>query len=909
MDLAVPEELTKIAVPWDPARRPQGMWVPADVSYANGKFYLYFGVAPVVTLFWPFEAVTGADLPFVYGLCAFSLGAFWVLAALWLRVLRDHFPKAGALTKLGGIAVLGLTGGLLILTRRANFWELPIAAGQFFLAVMATCIYRALAAKRPLAWLVGAGSALGLAVGSRPTLAVAGGALAVVVLVLAARARHNGGIKTGAGVFWRAALAGGVPLAAIMAALLAYNQARFGSPFEFGLNYQLTSVHEAEAQHFSARFAAFNAGAYFWRAPVVERYFPFLQPPVLPAAPARYYSAEYVWGLWWICPVLVFALAWFRRRGPAGVAAFAGALLAMAVPTTAVLLCFNTAVSRYTADFLPWWLLLALLGYARWEATESRAGRLGRGLFAAAVLVSALAAFFASASLHDMLKARNPEGFAALARVFNAPIGWWDRWRGVPTGPVEMEVFFPKQPRGHIEPLIVAGRTPERSAVLWVEYQPDGLVRFMYEASGTARLWSEPVAVERGRVHHLRASFGSLLPPREHPAFARWSVMQAAWFKDWVQVEVDGAAVLDSSSPGVDVTPGSVRIGVDLRAYRDQHFSGMVKEVRREGLPARLVPGGLGGDAQLTVKVPAPGQVWAPVFAVPANEIGAPQPLLSAGRSGNADVVAIALPDDATFQLRYESWGADLWASPVLPLPADRRLPLRLRLGSILDVADDSPLAILRHTFAVWQGNRPIWWHRAGKPLTSPVEVHLTRNHVGSTSAASEFRGRVESAVRLPAPPVWRTGPCAWIKVTIAGRRETGADPLIATGSAGAANTLALEWLREGEARLVYDHWGYAAFHSEPFAFDDRAHEFEIALPSLLTLDAAKGVSLQPGALHVKLDGRTVWAGEMPYHFAASGTVVVGVNTAGASIASPEYPGVVLDIVQGPPAATAASAR
>ena len=80
MDVPVPEALTRIANPWDPANRPAGLRVPSDVSYYNGHFYLYFGVVPAVTLMWPFRAITGVDLPAAYALIAFCTGAFWVLA-------------------------------------------------------------------------------------------------------------------------------------------------------------------------------------------------------------------------------------------------------------------------------------------------------------------------------------------------------------------------------------------------------------------------------------------------------------------------------------------------------------------------------------------------------------------------------------------------------------------------------------------------------------------------------------------------------------------------------------------------------------------------------------------------------------------------------------------------------------
>jgi putative flippase GtrA len=900
MDLPVPPRLAELKTPWDPTQRPADLLVPPDVSYANGRFYLYFGVVPIVTLLAPFKLLTGHELPFPYALATFVLAAFWMLAALWWRVVRREFPRASSVTRLGGIVALGLCGGLLVLARRANFWELPIAAGQFYLAALVTCAYAALRSPHPGRWVALAGLCLGLAVGCRPTLVAAGPGLAVLVLALtfrAARAKSGGGWSE----FVRLCAAGGVPLALCLAALFTYNHARFGSPFEFGLNYQLTSVYEAKAQHFSVSYIPFNLRAYFWALPEVSRYFPFLAQPELPPAPRGYYSAEFVYGLLWVCPLLWFVggTAWLavRRRGVLTPDAAVLALLCgtLALVTTALMLCFNTAVSRYQADFLPWWLLCGLIGFAAWEQVAARP-RGGRVLLVGAIAVSALTSFLGSSALHDMLRNRNPEAYRALGRAFNAPVAWWEKLTGQTTGPVEMEVFFSIRPGQGREPLVALGRHVPGSAVLYVEHLDGERVKFSFESARQDLIETEAIELPRGRAHQIRFETGALYPPAEHPLFAGRSELEIAGVKDWLRLSVNGRVLFDRPAGAPEVSPDAVLVGADRRSGRDAVFSGVIDRVTRTGLPPALADTGLGGDLRLALKLPPPGAPWTREFTIPAHEVGLAQPLVSVGETGRSDLLAV-VPGANGFGFLYERWGAGAITSPTWPLAEARTLSLRVRLGSMLAVPPGSPLAVLRRTLAVWQDDRPVWWWRMEPTTTSSGVVRVARNALGSNAAATFFRGRIADW-RRDAAPEWRQEAFAAVEIVVGGR-GTGIQPLVATGPAGSANTLAIDWSRPGVARLLYDHWGYAATTGPEIPWpDNQARTLRIEMPSFVTL--GQGGAARRGALRVRADGASIWETEVSYHPAAADTVVVGENRAGSSVASPELTCVVLEVRQVP---------
>src|SRR5687768_9801501 len=65
LDGEVPTELIHAPNPYDPKLRAK-VNVLHDASYYRGKYYIYFGPAPVVTLLLPFSLVTGRNLPITY---------------------------------------------------------------------------------------------------------------------------------------------------------------------------------------------------------------------------------------------------------------------------------------------------------------------------------------------------------------------------------------------------------------------------------------------------------------------------------------------------------------------------------------------------------------------------------------------------------------------------------------------------------------------------------------------------------------------------------------------------------------------------------------------------------------------------------------------------------------------------
>lgn len=896
MDIEVPEALRKLKDPWDADKRPADVGGPHDVSYYNGHFYLYFGVVPAVTLFWPFWAVVGYALPAIYTFFFYSIGAFLLASWLWLRIVRDQFPRATFVTRLGGIAAIGLAGGQLALARRTGFWELPILAGHFHMVCMVAACYLALSSRRKWLWLALAGLSLGLAVGSRPTLAAGGAGLAVLVIAVASQKYAAGEWAAFARRGLGAALTAGLPLAAVVAGLMAYNYARFGNPFEFGINYQLTGAHESMGRHFRLSFVPYNFSVYFLLPPQWGRYFPFVHPIVRPAVgPEGYYGIEYVYGVLVICPVIWWALglaAAVRETLCGSVrAAFAGIVLAVALAMSAILLSFNTAAARYAVDFVPWWVWGGVLGWAFLEE-KSAARHLVRGIascvlrmaFAMSVAFSCALAFFVSIELHGLLEVMDPPAYRTLSRVFNAPVVLVERLAGLREGPVEMDVSFPTTPVGSFEPLVVTGVSYQKDYA-FVYYQSSTVVRLGYISSGRSAFLSPNINVVPGHPYRISIESGALFPPEGALYDKGWSEWDIDLAKKWTTIEFDGRPVLMARTSWNEATPGSVRIGRDLRGSPyGVRFSGTIANVHRPKWRRPEFGSASDGEFRLGLFLPE------------ALE-GGNQPLVTVGREGHADILGVRMLDRDHHLLIYESWGHGVFESQPFRSPENHKLDLRVRMGPLLPIDDASPLAILRRTVVVWQDETPVFWLRTISPIEANPQFQLLGNDANSSILVPIFKGTLDSFSKGPAPAPWRQGPFSSLEMTLGGR-GTATEPLVGAGTLGHSDTLAIDWSGE-RPRLLYEHSGNRPVASQPFDWQEaKPHVIRVAMPSFGLFGPRVPPGSLSGTLRVDVDGATVWTQPVGFFLAPAGTIAVGRNIARSGMVSGELTVAVLGVTQ-----------
>ncbi len=167
-------ELLALPNPYDPAQNAR--YRMQDVSLYKGRYYVYFGVAPVVALFLPYRLLTGEVLSDREGAWLFAVGAYALACLLVELLLSRWWPMVPRWLLLFLCVCLGFSNTFPFLLRRPAVYECAIAAaGQFFLFLAMYATARAaFGCKYPRLMAALSGAALAATFGSRPLLVLSG---------------------------------------------------------------------------------------------------------------------------------------------------------------------------------------------------------------------------------------------------------------------------------------------------------------------------------------------------------------------------------------------------------------------------------------------------------------------------------------------------------------------------------------------------------------------------------------------------------------------------------------------------------------------------------------------------------------------------------------------------------------
>lgn len=260
LDIEPSEELKELENPYDPGNR-AGVEYSWDRAYYNGKYYSYFGIAPLLTVYFPYYFLTG-DLPAddtVTAIFTVLTALFFSLAAIkWASMYTKRLPIP--LLFIGVLSALFSSQVFLIMRGRSKFYYIATIAGMAFLALFiwlllcaasGTMRFSPLEEKERKRWkkvlfYALAGLAYGLLFLSRFNMALFA-AFAVVPFVwfkiITRRSPEADGGKRRIRGIKEIALelsALGLPVVAAILFQLIFNAARFDEIFEFGTKYQLT---------------------------------------------------------------------------------------------------------------------------------------------------------------------------------------------------------------------------------------------------------------------------------------------------------------------------------------------------------------------------------------------------------------------------------------------------------------------------------------------------------------------------------------------------------------------------------------------------------------------------------------------------------------------------------------------
>lgn len=410
-----PEFLAQMDDPYDTnarssASKAAGKDFSWDTAYFNGKYYVYFGVVPCVLTFLPYYQITGKDLPnwvsFLIFAAVFTAAAFLIMRLL-IRRLCPKFPFAFYLI----LASVGVYTSVVMIAKHADLYSIPIMSAVAF-AVTGLLLWlfslRHEDQPDPVALLFGSFS-MALVAGCRPQVFLAA-ALALPIFWSSVFKKRTLFSKRGL----PDTLCLVLPFLAVALLLMFYNLKRFGSPFDFGANYNLTS-NDMTVRGFKVGRLGTAIYSYFLQLPVTSVLFPFIKSANLSESEymgttifrAMYGSAFAICALTWFLP---FA---YTRRGrlltrrngafaPIVIFCVSSVIIAVLDSEMAGILC------RYYDDFMFMLVGAAILVMLTvYNAAEGKGFelRLRRLMFAAAVITvvvdAALMCVNDESSMHD----------------------------------------------------------------------------------------------------------------------------------------------------------------------------------------------------------------------------------------------------------------------------------------------------------------------------------------------------------------------------------------------------------------------------------------------------------------------------------------------------------------------------
>ncbi len=426
----VPEWLKQMENPYD--RNERGrlaaetgepyLW---DNVYYNGHYYVYFGIVPVLLAYLPYYLIFHAALPNtapIY-ICWFVICA--AFARLAGTVIRKWFPSFPYILYVCIAAVLPFGIGSIAVLHRPTIYEVPISMGVMF-AVLGLDLWLESVQDgeiRSIPKMAAGSLCIALVAGCRPNMMLV---FLFSFLIFGEVCFHRKGWLRR---FWKEMVVFCVPFLIVAAGLMYYNQIRFGSVFDFGSNYNLTS-DDLTRRGFDVGKIGLGLFEMFWKPFALTTRFPFLKIQTVESAyMGKTICCSNTGGILALCPFFLLpVLVLIQRKrfqNDRWLLYFVYAALLSAVLICAVDVTVAGIYPRYKADFSFFMAFAGLLCIgmtdARLSADARDAARLSvfrTAVFWICMAVAFLSFFSFFVTLEYSLYTANPRCFYNVKYLF-----------------------------------------------------------------------------------------------------------------------------------------------------------------------------------------------------------------------------------------------------------------------------------------------------------------------------------------------------------------------------------------------------------------------------------------------------------------------------------------------------------
>ncbi len=419
----IPESLLDMKNPYDTTERAHtsdetGDTYRWDVAFYNGHYYVYFGLVPLLIMYLPFRAITGLPFPSFIGVmvfaAVFALGVFMLLKHIAKARFKNISVGTFLLVSLGAINF----SGMIFLAKRPDFYSVPIMCACAFTVWGIYCWLKALDTGKHRKALFFAGSlCMALSVGCRPQSVL----VSAVALPLFLPELFGGKFKKKNGIAELCLLA--APYIFVAAGIMYYNHIRFGSPFDFGSAYNLTT-NDVTHRGFVPERIGLGIYTYLLQPPSFTAVFPFLQKVQLSTNYAGMTIAENCFGgLLAVTPFtwFIFARGAYKKTlRDSKLTAFTAVLLLVGLALVIADTEAGGLLQRYFSDF--GYLIMLAAGIVIFALHDSAQTERENSLIKKLVYISVIfCVFYTSAlafSVSDVtIDIQNPTMFGTLAHI------------------------------------------------------------------------------------------------------------------------------------------------------------------------------------------------------------------------------------------------------------------------------------------------------------------------------------------------------------------------------------------------------------------------------------------------------------------------------------------------------------
>ncbi len=282
-----------------------------DNAYYEGKYYSYFGVLPAIILHLPYNLITGGELPNQVAVIILAAAVIIGIMVLLWEIIRKWFKNTPFILYLLLSCVFATTAGLFYAVYKPDFYMIPPLAG-LALSLFGLSLWlnaeredTTLSCKR-IMW-----GALFIALTSmcRPQFLIT---LFFGVVVFRESVFKKRTLFSKSSVKETLALC--LPIIAVAAVAMWYNYTRFGSPLDFGANYNLTTNDMTKRGIVLGR-TGLGIFTYFLQPMHIDGQFPFIND----FDPQTVYQGititeKQIGGAFIIFPILIFAIVGLFKK-------------------------------------------------------------------------------------------------------------------------------------------------------------------------------------------------------------------------------------------------------------------------------------------------------------------------------------------------------------------------------------------------------------------------------------------------------------------------------------------------------------------------------------------------------------------------------------------------------------------